>query len=325
MGVHMSDFSYSTTIETAAAVAAGEVSSRELLEAALARVERLDGPINAVVALDAERALEAADRADEAVSRGGELGPLHGVPLAHKDMFYRAGRISGCGSKIRADFVPDATSTVLERLDRAGALDIARLNMVEFALGVTGHNEVVPTPKNPWNTAHITGGSSSGPGAAVAARLVFGTLGSDTGGSIRFPSCCNGLIGIKPTWGRVSRYGAMPLSPSLDTIGPLTRTVDDWELHLAVNHLGPASLTSGLHWALTAVDGARVVTVTSAAHRDAAFDPEDPHFSDERYDGHLAHARSRSAALLHAALAPAVREVKPRLEALVEEFLGMLM
>ena len=182
--------------------------------------------------MDADGALAQAKAADAAVARGDATGTLHGVPLAHKDMYYRAGRISGCGSKIRADFVPDVTSTALRRLDGAGALDIARLNMVEFALGVTGHNEVMPTPKNPWNMAHITGGSSSGSGAAVAARMVFGAMGSDTGGSIRFPACCNGVVGLKPTWGRVSRYGAMPLSPSFDTLGPLARTVEDAALML---------------------------------------------------------------------------------------------
>ena len=220
--------------EVARAIATKKLSSVEATTVCVERIQAHGPALDTICAMDPDAALADARKADETLAKDGATGPLHGVPLAHKDMFYRAGRISGCGSKIRADFVPDVTGTVLERLDRAGALDIARLNMVEFALGVTGHNEVVPTPKNPWNTAHITGGSSSGPGAAVAARLVFGTLGSDTGGSIRFPSCCNGLIGIKPTWGRVSRYGAMPLSPSLDTIGPLTRTVEDAALMFGI-------------------------------------------------------------------------------------------
>ena len=203
------------------------ISSVEMTAACLKRIKAIGGTLNAIADVNRETAMVAAKRADETLAKDGPMGPLHGVPLAHKDMYYRAGRISGCGSKIRADFVPTETGTVLDRLDSAGALDIARLNMVEFALGVTGHNEVMPTPRNPWNTDHITGGSSSGSGASVAARLVYGAMGSDTGGSIRFPACCNGIVGIKPTWSRVSRFGAMPLSPSLDTLGPLARTVED--------------------------------------------------------------------------------------------------
>jgi len=213
--------------DVAAAIRGGELSAEEAARASLTRMERIAPALNAVQQVDPDAALEAARLADGDRAAGRPLGPLHGVPLAHKDMFYRAGRISGCGSKIRADFVPTETGTVLERLDEAGALDVARLNMVEFALGVTGHNEITGHVRNPWNTEHITGGSSSGSGAAVAARLTFGAMGSDTGGSIRFPACCNGVVGMKPTWGRVSRFGAMPLSPSLDTLGPLTRTVRD--------------------------------------------------------------------------------------------------
>lgn len=216
-----------TLAEAALAIREKRLSSTELTAACLDRMEDWAPKINAIAAHDPAAAMAAARASDEMLASGASVGPLHGVPLAHKDMYYRAGRISGCGSKIRADFVPAETGTVLRRLDDAGALDIARLNMVEFALGVTGHNEVMPTPRNPWNTDHITGGSSSGSGASVAARLTFGAMGSDTGGSIRFPACCNGVVGIKPTWSRVSRYGAMPLSPSLDTLGPLARTVED--------------------------------------------------------------------------------------------------
>ncbi|MDD9877266.1 MAG: amidase [Magnetovibrio sp.] len=213
--------------EVAAAIAGGELTSAEVTEAAIERLETAGPALHAVQAMDADAAMQAARAADAERARGALRGPLHGVPLAHKDMFYRAGRVTGCGSRIRADFVPETTARVLQGLDAAGALDIARLNMVEFAYGVTGHNEVTGTPRNPWNTDHITGGSSSGSGAAVAGRLIYGALGSDTGGSIRFPCCCNGVVGMKPTWSRVSRFGAMPLSLSLDTIGPITRTVRD--------------------------------------------------------------------------------------------------
>ena len=208
------------------------LSSAEVTGACLARIERLAPKLNCVRDIDADTAMAAACRADDALAAGNSIGPLHGVPLAHKDMYYRTGRISGCGSVIRADFVPERTAMTLQKLDTAGALDVARLNMVEFALGLTGHSEVTPTPKNPWNTDYITGGSSSGCGAAVAGRLVFGSLGSDTGGSIRFPASCCGVVGIKPTLGRVSRIAVMPLSHSLDTLGPLTRTVADNALML---------------------------------------------------------------------------------------------
>lgn len=221
------DIPFMTLAEAAGAIAQGEISSREATEACLTRIDAHGAALRAVAGLDADAALAQADAADAARARGDALGPLHGVPLAHKDMFYRAGRVSACGSTVMADHRPDHTSTALARLDAAGALDIARLNMVEFALGVTGHNDVVGTPRNPWNPDHMTGGSSSGSGVAVAARMCFGALGSDTGGSIRLPAACCGLVGMKPTYGRVSRFGAMPLSFSLDTVGPLTRTVLD--------------------------------------------------------------------------------------------------
>jgi len=186
---------------------ARSVPPRELLQACRARIEQWQPRINAFLAFHEE------------------AGP--GVPLAHKDMFYRAGRVSSCGSKIRRDWVANETAAVLERLDAAGFADLGRLNMSEFAYGPTGHNEHFGDCRNPWNPDCITGGSSSGSGAAVAARLVFGALGSDTGGSVRLPAAACGITGLKTTWGRVPLRGAMPLSPSLDTIGPLARSAED--------------------------------------------------------------------------------------------------
>jgi len=162
----------------------------------------------------------------ESAPLGGGAGPLAGIPLAHKDMFYRAGLVSNCGSKIRRGWVAPETSTALERLDAAGALQIGTLNMSEFAYGPTGHNEHWGDCCNPWNTDYISGGSSSGSGAAVAARLIVGALGSDTGGSVRLPAAACGVTGLKTTWGRVSRAGAMPLSHSLDTVGPLAGSAE---------------------------------------------------------------------------------------------------
>jgi aspartyl-tRNA(Asn)/glutamyl-tRNA(Gln) amidotransferase subunit A len=199
----------------------GALSPRELEPSCRSRIERWQPRTNAFVSTSG-RAGQAAD------------GPLAGIPLAHKDMFYRAGQVSNCGSRIRRGWVASETSAALERLDQAGALDLGALNMSEFAYGPTGHNDHWGDCCNPWNPAYITGGSSSGSGAAVAARLVFGALGSDTGGSIRLPASACGVTGLKTTWGRVSRHGAMPLSHSLDTIGPLARSAEDCALIFSV-------------------------------------------------------------------------------------------
>ncbi|TVQ36221.1 MAG: amidase [Geminicoccaceae bacterium] len=220
------------TIEDAgAALRRREVSAVELAEGAIAALERVNPTLHVLVAAEAERALDMAHAAQAALDAGDDR-PLLGVPMAHKDMFYRAGRESACGSKVLAGHVPQVTSTALAKLDAAGAVDCGRLHMVEVALGVTGHNVITGTPKNPWDPSRITGGSSSGSGSAVAAGAIFAALGSDTGGSIRIPASCCGLIGIKPTYGRVSRFGAMPLSASFDHIGPLCRTVRDAALVL---------------------------------------------------------------------------------------------
>ncbi|MEE2699673.1 MAG: amidase [Pseudomonadota bacterium] len=213
--------------EVVAAISEGKLTSEQTTRACLDRIKTVGRSLNCIAGIDVEAAINAARKIDNRISKGEKIGPLAGVPLAHKDMFYRKNRTTECGSRIRKGFIPEFTSSVLKKLDQSGALDIARLNMVEFAIGVTGHNEITGPVRNPWNLDYISGGSSSGSGAAVAAGLVFGALGSDTGGSIRFPASCCGLVGLKPTLGRVSRYGSMPLSYSLDTIGPLTRTVTD--------------------------------------------------------------------------------------------------
>ena len=155
------------------------------------------------------------------------LGPLHGVPMAHKDMYYQAGKLSTCGSALRRDYRPAVTATVIEKLHAAGAYAFGGLNMAEFAQNPTGHNRAFGDCHNPWNPPYITGGSSSGSGASVAARFNYAALGSDTGGSIRLPAAACGVTGIKPTQTRVSRFGVMPLSFSADNVGPLTRTARD--------------------------------------------------------------------------------------------------
>jgi aspartyl-tRNA(Asn)/glutamyl-tRNA(Gln) amidotransferase subunit A len=213
--------------DAAAAIRAKRVSSRELTEACLARIARWNERLNCFIALEAEDALKAADACDADLARGTIRGALHGVPMAHKDMYYRRGKITTCGSKIQRNSVAPTDSTALARLAGAGAIQLGTLNMAEFAFGPTGHNYHFGHCGNAWNPAHITGGSSSGSASGVAARLFYGALGSDTGGSIRMPALFCGIVGLKPTYGRISRAGAMPLSFTMDTVGPLVRTVAD--------------------------------------------------------------------------------------------------
>ena len=218
----------------ARAIRAGKVSCVAAMEAVIARAGHVQPGLNCFVRIDADEALAAARLADLELARGIVRGPLHGVPMAHKDMYYREGVPSSCGSKITVDRPAPSTATALKRLDAAGAIQFGVLNMAEFAYGPTGHNYHLGHCRNPWDPERITGGSSSGSGSAVAARASFAALGSDTGGSIRAPATFCGLSGIKPTWSRVSRHGAMPLSFSMDTVGPLTRTVEDCAVIMGV-------------------------------------------------------------------------------------------
>jgi len=214
-------------VEAADAIARGEVTSVQLTQTALSRARELGSKLNCIARLDTDDALRAAEQADRERKQGTTRGALHGVPLAHKDLFYRKGKVVACGSKIRRDFVPDLTASVLQRLDAAGAIDIGSLHMAEFAFSPSGYNEHYGHCRNPWNTAHVPGGSSSGSGAAVAARIIFASLGTDTGGSLRHPAAMCGVTGLKPTVTRVSRAGVMPLSHSLDCVGPIARTARD--------------------------------------------------------------------------------------------------
>lgn len=213
-------------------LAKGAVSSVEATQACLDRFDSLGPRSNAFIWIDPALALSQAAAAD-ARRRRGESGPLLGAPMAHKDMFAMDGRRSTCGSRIRAGDRPPGRATALARLEAAGAVTLGGLNMAEFAQGPTGHNPHFGDCRNPWNVAYVSGGSSSGSGAAVADGLAFGALGSDTGGSIRIPASCCGIVGLKPTAGRVSRHGAMPLSFSMDCIGPMARTARDCAIMLS--------------------------------------------------------------------------------------------
>jgi aspartyl-tRNA(Asn)/glutamyl-tRNA(Gln) amidotransferase subunit A len=217
--------------EASQAVRHRETTSLSLTESILARIGSLQPDLNCFVRIDADVALASAERADREIDAGHYRGPLHGIPLAHKDMFDRTGCITGMGSRV-ANRAADQTATVLARLNAAGAVDLGVLNMDELAAGDTGINPTFGRCHNPWSRSHISGGSSAGAACAVAARLAFGALGGDTGGSIRQPAAACGVVGLKPTYGLVSRAGAAARAWSLDCIGPITRTVADCALML---------------------------------------------------------------------------------------------
>lgn len=238
----MSDPALLSLTEVAEAIRGRKVSSEDVTKSLLARIDKWQPKLNAFVRVEAEDALNAARAADRALARGSPNGSLHGVPMAHKDMYYFAGKPAGCGSKVREGWIAPESSTAIKRLhDEAGAIRLGALNMAEFAYGPTGHNAHHGHCRNPWDTARITGGSSSGSGSAVAARLTYAALGSDTGGSIRLPAHFCGVTGLKVSYGRVSRANAMPLSFTLDTVGPLAQSAEDCAL-IAELTFGPDPL-----------------------------------------------------------------------------------
>jgi len=204
----------------------------ELVSAAASRMERLNPALRAFITSTANPAIERAHQLDAELVAGRDRGPLHGIPIAHKDLFLTRGVLTTCGSPIYGKFVPAYSATVVERLEAAGAVMLGKLNMHELAYGITSANPHYGAVRNPWDTERIPGGSSGGSAAAVAANIVYAAMGSDTGGSIRIPSSFCGTVGLKPTYGRVSRYGALPLGYTLDHMGPLTRSVRDAALVL---------------------------------------------------------------------------------------------
>lgn len=222
---------YRSLLDLSTLLKTGAVTPLAVTEALLARVERHDGVLKSYMTVLADRALAQARVAGEEIARGFWRGPLHGVPIAVKDLCYTSYAPTAAGMFIHKEFVPSYSATVVERLERAGAIMLGKLAMTEGAFAT--HHPKMPTPVNPWNAEVWTGASSSGSGAATAAGLCYASLGSDTGGSIRFPSAGCGLTGLKPTWGRVSRYGICHLSQSLDHIGPITRTAADCAAVLA--------------------------------------------------------------------------------------------
>lgn len=212
--------------ELAAALARGETSSVALTEAALARVDAMDGALNSFISVDTEGALEEARAADARIARG-DAGPLTGIPIAHKDIFCTRGLRTSCGSRMLDSFVPPYDATVVERLRQAGAVLIGKTNMDEFAMGSSNENSFYGPCGNPWDKDRVPGGSSGGSAAAIAAGLVAAATGTDTGGSIRQPAAFCGITGLKPTYGLVSRLGMIAYASSLDQGGPMARSAED--------------------------------------------------------------------------------------------------
>ncbi|HEY7203398.1 MAG TPA: amidase [Methylomirabilota bacterium] len=230
----LTDPTAATLTELARAIRAGKLSPVALTRAYLDRIARLDGTLRAYITVDGDGALAAAAAREREAAAGAWRGPLHGVPLAHKDLCLIPGLPTSCGTRTSDYFVGAPPCTAVARLVAAGAVTLGKLNMTELALGPFGDNAHHGDVQNPWRIGHVSGGSSSGSGAAVAAGLAAAALGTDTGGSIRLPAACCGLAGLKPTYGRVSRAGVMPLSWSYDHVGPLARTVGDAALLLGV-------------------------------------------------------------------------------------------
>ena len=217
-----------SVVDAAAQIREGSLSPVALAESLLARVDALDGDLQAWVTIDREAVLNTARQREAEVRQGGPLGLIHGVPVGLKDIFYTAGMLTACGSRVYGDFVPDFDATSVAKIKAAGGIVLGKAVTTEFAT-----SDPSPT-HNPWNLEHTPGGSSSGSSAAVAARMVPAALGSQTGGSTCRPAAYNGIVGLKPTYGRISRYGVVPVSWSLDHVGILTRTVADAALMLAV-------------------------------------------------------------------------------------------
>ena len=220
-----SELPFLSASELSRRIRSREVSPVEAAEAYLDRIDSLDFKFNAYLTVTREMAMEAAREAEREIAAGNHRGPMHGVPVAVKDQFLSAGVRTTGGSRILTDYVPDEDATVIANLKRSGAILLGKTNLTEFA--ITGFSHRFSTPRNPWDLNTYAGGSSSGSGAATGAYLCATSLGEDTGGSIRFPATWCGLVGLRPTWGLVSRYGVMRGVWSMDTVGPISRTVED--------------------------------------------------------------------------------------------------
>jgi amidase len=253
------DLHYASLLEVSSLIASHDLSPVVLTEAMLTRIGTVDPALNSYLSVAAESALAEAAVAKAEIDSGRCRGPLHGVPIAIKDLFHTKGVASTFGSLAYKNFVSDKDATIIHRLKMAGAIILGRLHLHEGAFGE--HHPALGRCINPWNSDYWPGGSSSGSGAATAAGLCYASLGTDTGGSIRFPSAANGVTGLKPTWGRTSRYGVFPLADSLDTIGPMARSAADaaamFNAFAGADPMDPTSLSAPTPDYLAALDGVR--------------------------------------------------------------------
>jgi aspartyl-tRNA(Asn)/glutamyl-tRNA(Gln) amidotransferase subunit A len=267
----VNDLHWMTVAEVARAIAARNLSPVELMEALLERIARLDPKLNAFIRLDADVAIHAARAAEAEIASGRQRGPLHGVPVGIKDIIDVAGLPTTCHSKLLIDNIASTDAVCVSRLRGAGAIVLGKLSTHEFAIGGPSFDLPWPPARNPWNTDHHPGGSSSGSGSGLAAGLFSMALGSDTGGSVRNPASACGIVGLKPTYGLVSRRGVFPLSFTLDHVGPMTRTVADNALMLGViaghDPVDPGSAaTPAGHYTSALERGARGLRVGFVRH-----------------------------------------------------------
>jgi aspartyl-tRNA(Asn)/glutamyl-tRNA(Gln) amidotransferase subunit A len=268
--------------EAAAAIAAGTLSPLELVDATLARIEAHDGALHSFATVARDEARAAARRAEAEIRSGDHRGPLHGIPFATKDNYDSAGILTACQSHMRRDHVPDTSAAAIQRMEEAGAILIGKCATAEFGTGGPSPGMLFPPARNPWDHERYTGGSSTGSGAAVGAGLLRVALGSDTGGSVRGPAAFCGAVGLKPTYGLVSRRGVFPLSYSLDHCGPIARSVEDAAITLGgmagPDPLDPASAMAGpgdyLGNLRGGIRGLRVGYLRSWAAEDPITDPE---------------------------------------------------
>lgn len=214
-------------LEASHLIASKSLSPVELVNAHISRVEAIDHKLNSFITFTADEALKQAKDAERAINSGNLVGPMHGIPIGLKDLFYTKGVLTTSGTKVMDTFVPNSDAAVSLKLDQAGAILMGKLQMHEFAFGPSSENPHYGPAHNPWDIERVTGGSSGGSGSSVSSGQCMGALGTDTGGSVRIPSSLCGIVGLKPTFGRVSRRGVYPLSSSLDTVGPMARTVQD--------------------------------------------------------------------------------------------------
>lgn len=213
--------------DTAVLLKSGEITSVELIKAVLAHAKKVNESTNAYISFREEEALKEAESADKSIQEGKIKSPFHGIPIGIKDNIFLKGEVTSIGSDIHRNYIPDKDASVVKKLREAGAVIIGKLNMHEYAWGVTNYNSHFGATRNPWNLSKITGGSSGGSGAAVASGASFASVGTDTAGSVRIPASACGIVGLKPTKGLVSKKGVFPLSDSLDHVGPMGKTVKD--------------------------------------------------------------------------------------------------